>query len=193
MEAYDSLMNRMKEYYLLDSATSLVYWDMETYLPPKGIMLRSEQLSQLYKMLHRMVTEPEIADLLQKVERASKELNEVQNRNIFLVRREYDIKTKIPEKLVAQIAKQQTIAIDAWKKAKAANEWKMFEPELQKMVDLCRERSEIEAKVKGIPNHYDNMLDEFERGLTSDQVTKVFSELRNRLVPLTKKFADASK
>ncbi|MFW9893089.1 MAG: hypothetical protein ACFFFO_12840, partial [Candidatus Thorarchaeota archaeon] len=193
MEAYDSLMQRMKDFFLLYTATGIVQWDLETYMPPRGISLRSEQLSQLSKMLHRMATDPEIENLLQKIENASKDLTEVQNRNAFIVRREYDKETKVPEELVAKMAKQQAITVETWKKAKAANDWKMFKPELQKMVDLSRERSEIEAKVKGIPILYDSMLDEYERGLTSDQVTKVFSELRDHLVPLTKKCADASK
>jgi len=192
MEAYDNLMTKMKDLYLLRSATSIINWDMETYMPPKGIMLRSEQLSQLYKMMHRIVTDPEIEGLLNKIESAAKDLSEVQNRNASIVRRDYDKETKIPEELVAKHAKQQAITVETWKKAKAANDWKMFKPELQKMVDLSRERGEIEAKVKGIPILYDSMLDEFERGLTSEQVTKVFSELRSRLVPLTKKCADAS-
>jgi len=193
MEAYDELMGRMKEYILLGSATQLIHWDLETYMPPKGMMLRSEQLSQLYKILHRTSTNPEIGQLLEKIEKASNELNEVQNRNVFITRREYDKETKVPEELVARLGKQQVISVETWKKAKAANDWKLFEPELQKMVDLSRERSEIEAEVKGIPILYDSMLDEFERGLTSNQVTKFFKELRNRLVSVTKKCADASK
>ena len=90
IEAYDELMGRMKEYILLGSATQLIQWDLETYMPPKGMMLRSEQLSQLYKILHRTSTDPEIGQLLEKVEKSSKELNKVQNRNVFIVRRAYD-------------------------------------------------------------------------------------------------------
>lgn len=193
MEAYDELMKRMKELILLGSAAGVVRWDMETYMPPKGIILKSEQLSQMGKMLHRMGTDPKVGELLGIVEKNSRDLSDVQNRNVFIIRREYDKETKIPEDLVARIAKQQAISVETWKKAKAANDWKLFKPELQKMFDLSRERSEIEAKVKGIPNLYDSMLDEFERGLTSSQVTKVFSELRNRLVPLSKKCAKVSK
>ncbi|MFX1483219.1 MAG: carboxypeptidase M32 [Promethearchaeota archaeon] len=193
MEAYETLMKRMKEYLLVGTSIGLIQWDMETYMPPKGIELRSEQLSFLNTILHRIGTDPEIGQLLEKLESASKELNEVQNRNTFIIRREYDKETKIPEELVARLAKQQAISVETWKKAKAANDWKKFQPELQKMVDLSREVAKIEAEVKGIPNLYDSMLDEYERGMTSDQVTKVFSELRTKLVPLTKKCADASK
>ncbi len=193
MEAYDNLMNRMKEYILLGSVAGVVQWDYETHMPPKGLILRSEQMAILQQILHRMGTDPEIGKLLTKSEEKSKTLSKVQNRNVFIVRREYDKETKIPEDLVARIGKQKPISLETWKKAKAANDWKKFEPELQKTVDLMRERAEIEMKVKGIPILYDSMLDEFERGITSKQITKVFSELRDRLVPLTKKCADASK
>ena len=193
MEAYVDLMNRMKEYLLLYSAAGVVQWDYETYMPPRGLMLRSEQMAVLHQILHRMGTDPEIGKLLNKAEKNSKKMTAVQNRNVFMVRREYDKETKIPEDLIARIAKQTPISLETWKKAKAANDWKLFEPELQKTVDLARERAEIEKTVKGIPILYDSMLDEFERGITSKQITKVFGELRDRLVPLTKKCAEASK
>ncbi|MFX1580073.1 MAG: carboxypeptidase M32 [Promethearchaeota archaeon] len=193
MEAYDELMKRRKEYLLLYSATAMVQWDYETYMPPGGLILRSEQLGVLEQILHRLDTDPEVGKLLDEVEKNSKSLTAVQNRNVFITRREYDKETKVPEELVKRIAKQKPISLQTWKKAKASNDWKMFEPELQKTVDLARERAEIEMKVKGIPNLYDSMLDEFERGITATQITKVFGELRDRLVPLTKKCAEASK
>ena len=193
MEAYDELMKRMKEYLLLYSAQAMVQWDYETYMPPKGLILRSEQLGVLEMLLHRMTIDPQIGKLLDEAEKNSKNLTDVQNRNIFITRREYDKETKVPEDLVTRIAKQTPISLQTWKKAKATNDWKLFEPELQKTVDLRRERAEIEMEVKGIPNLYDSMLDEFERGITAAQITEVFGELRNKLVPLTKKCADASK
>ena len=152
MEAYEDLMNRMKEYLLLYSSAGVIQWDYETYMPPRGLMLRSEQMAVLHSILHRMGTDPEIGKLLIKVEKNSKKMSAVQNRNVFMVRREYDKETKIPEDLVARIAKQTPISLETWKKAKAANDWKLFEPELQKTVDLVRERAEIEKTVKGIPN-----------------------------------------
>jgi carboxypeptidase Taq len=192
IEAYDNLMKKMKEYILLSSTTSMIQWDYETYMPPKGLILRSEQLSVLKMMGHRMIIDPELGKLLDEIEKASKKLNDVQNRNVFITRREYDKRTKIPEELIAEIAKQNPISLDAWKKAKTASDWKIFEPELKKTIDLARERAEIEMKVKGIPILYDSMLDEFERRITSAQITKVFKELRDRLVPLSKKCAEAT-
>ncbi len=192
MQEYEKLLEIGKELKLLDSVSSLVSWDLETYMPPKGLMLRSEQLGLLRKVIHRMATSSEVGQLLEVAEKNASSLNVEQNRNVYLFRRSYDAFTKIPEDLVGQLAKQRAISVEIWKKAKATNNWKLFEPELEKMVDLSRKRSEIISEVRGIPILYDSMLDEFERGITSAKISEVFGDLRERLVPLAKKCADAS-
>ncbi|MHA1864580.1 MAG: carboxypeptidase M32, partial [Candidatus Thorarchaeota archaeon] len=119
-------------------------------------------------------------------------LDLAQKRNLYLTRRAYDAQNKIPEELVGKIAKQRAISVETWKKAKAANDWKMFEPELKKNIDLSRQYFEILAEVREIPLLYDAMLDQYERGMRSVQVSKIFSELRSNLVPLSVKCTTAS-
>jgi carboxypeptidase Taq len=191
MTAYDELMAKIKEIALIGTSLGAIYWDLETYMPPAGIQLRSEQISVLSKIGHEKSTSPEIGKLLEAAEK-EQDLNEVQRRNLFLARREYDIDTKIPTELIGRLTKQQAIATDVWKKAKAAKDWKLFEPELQKLIDLSREKEEIAMKVKESDSIYDSMLDQFERNMTAHMIDKVFSQLRDRLVPLVQKCADAS-
>jgi len=45
--AYDELMAKAKEITILQTAESIIHWDMETKMPPKGIKLRSQQLALL--------------------------------------------------------------------------------------------------------------------------------------------------
>ena len=192
MEAYDKILERSKELIILQSATGIIGWDLETNMPPRGLTLRSEQLGLLRKLAHRMATDTEIGNLIDAAEKDSGALSEAQQRNLYLTKRSYDAQTKVPEELVGEMAKQRTIALETWKKAKAANDWKMFEPELVKMIDLARQYYTILAEVREIPNLYDAMLDQFERGMRAVQVSKIFGELRDRLVPLAAKCAEAS-
>ncbi len=192
MAAYDDLMERIKEIILIGSSLGVIQWDLETYMPPAGIQLRSEQMSLLSKIQHEKVISSELGKLLEAAEKGQEPMEEVQRRNLYLIRRHYDISTKIPTELIGRLSKQAAIATDVWKKAKAAKDWHMFQPELQKLIDVSREREEIAMEVKGISSIYDSMLDNFERNMTADMVDKVFTELRNRLVPLVQKCADAS-
>lgn len=192
MSAYNDLLLRIKNTYLMESAAGVIVWDLETYMPPKGIHLRSEQLALLRKLKHEMVTSSEFSSLLSRAEKEKDSLDEVGRKNLFLTRRYHDIAVKTPTELVGKIAQQQAVAVDTWKKAKTARNWKMFEPELDKMIELSKERYEIAKEVKNSKTLYDAMLDDFERNMTTAQVTKVFSQLKDGLIPLVGRCAEAS-
>ena len=119
---YDRLLAKLKDSVILQSVESLAGWDMQTKMPPKGIELRSQQLALLSRFEHKMNTDPEIGVLLERIEKNLDfaALNELQRRNIYLARKNYDEQTKLPEKLVVETAKQGAITVDVWKKAKVA-------------------------------------------------------------------------
>jgi carboxypeptidase Taq len=158
-------------------------------MPPKAIGLRSQQLALLSGMQHKMETNPEIGALLEKIERHSNydKLSAIQKRNLYLIRKNYDEQTKLPEELVMEIAKQRTVAVNVWKKAKAAKNFSMFRPELEKNIELAKKAAEILMKVKKTKTPYDALIDIFEPKMTAEEITKVFDELREGLVTLIKK------
>ena len=186
---YDKLMEKVKQIAILSSVEGNVGWDMETMMPPKGINLRSQQLALLSVIEHKMSTDPEIGTLLQNIKRSPNydKLNDVQKRNVYLIQKRYDEQTKLPEELVAELAKQQALTIDTWKKAKAAKNFAMFKPELEKMVNLQKKAADILMKVKETSTPYDAMIDIFEPKMTAKEITKVFDELKEGLVKLLKK------
>jgi len=190
MTAYEDMMSKFKEITLIGTATGVIYWDMETNMPPRGIGLKSEQLGALSKVTHRMAVDPENGKLLDEAEMDKDTLDEVGKRNLYLMRKTYNEQTKLPEKLVGDLTRQSALTTEIWKKAKAANDWKMFEPDLQKLVDLSIERAELLKDIKGASTVYDAMIDDFEPKMTADEISKVFAELRNGLVPMTKKYAE---
>jgi carboxypeptidase Taq len=193
--SYDKLMTKAKDVIVLGSVGAIVSWDMETKMPPKAINLRSQQLGMLSQIAHRMSTDPEIEVLLSKIENSPdyEGLSELQKRNTYLIRKNYDEQTKLPEKLVVETARQQAIAIDIWKKAKAAKNFAMFKPELEKLLNLRRQAADILMKVKGTKTPYDALVDIFEPKMTADEISKVFGELREGLVAVLKKCLNAPK
>jgi carboxypeptidase Taq len=192
---YNALMEKTKQIIILMSAESIVGWDMETKMPPKGINLRSQQLSLLSVLEHKMGTDPEIGALLQKIKRSPDrdKLDQTQKRNVYLVQKRYDEQTKLPEELVAAIAKQQALTIDTWKKAKAAKNFAMFRPQLEKLVELQKKAADILMKVKETATRYDAMIDIFEPKMTAKAISKTFDELREGLVKVLNKCQAAPK
>jgi len=188
-------MEKVKDQLVLGSTESIVSWDMETMMPPKAIKLRSEQLALLSRIKHKMSTDPEIGNLLEKIRRHPEydKLDEVQKRNIYLTEKNYDEQTKLPEELVAEIAKQQAITVDVWKKAKAQKNFSMFRPELEKLVDLNKKAAEILMQVKGTATPYDALIDIFEPKMPAAKIDEVFGELREGLISMLRKCETARK
>jgi len=188
-------MNKAKDLSIFQSTESIVNWDMETMMPPKAIKLRSQQLALLSRIEHKMSTDPEIETLLKEIVRHPEydKLDDVQKRNVYLIKKQYDEQTKLPEELVAEIAKQQAITVDVWKKAKAARNFSMFKPELEKLVELKKKAAEILMEVKETATSYDALIDIFEPKMTAKTITKVFDELREGLVSLLRKCESAPK
>ncbi len=192
---YKKLMEKTKDTIVFMSAQGVLQWDMETMMPPKAIGLRSQQIALLSGIQHKMETDPEIGKLLAIIERHPdySRLDAVQKRNAYLIRKNYDEQTKLPEKLVIEMAKQRAIAVDVWKKAKAAKNFAMFKPELEKNIDLAKKAAEILMGVKKTATLYDALIDMFEPKMTAKEITRVFDELREGLVSLLKKCESAPK
>ena len=194
-EAYERLMGKAKDVSILQSAASIISWDMETKMPPKAITLRSQQMALLERIGHKMLTDPEIGELLSRIQAHPdfESLDEVQRRNVHLAKKVYDERTKLPEELVVETARQGAITIDTWKKAKAARDYSAFKPDLEKLFKLRQRAAQILMDVKGTATPYDALIDIYEPGMTADTISRVFGKLRPGLVEIIEKCRTAQR
>ncbi|MFP4324377.1 MAG: carboxypeptidase M32, partial [Anaerolineales bacterium] len=96
-------------------------------------------------------------------------------------RREYDKALKIPAELQAEFTRTTARAEQTWIKARAASDFSIFQPALERIFDLARQRAEH----WGYDEHlYDALLDQFEPGMKTSEVRAIFDPLRAQLVPI---------
>ncbi|MHA1977607.1 MAG: carboxypeptidase M32 [Candidatus Hodarchaeales archaeon] len=183
---YDSLLEKNKKAIIYQMIQDQLGWDFETKMPSKGGQQRSIQFATLAADIHKLMTDPKIGELINKIKTDAdySSLSDVQKRNLYLIEREYNRQTKIPTDLVEEIAKHQVVAIETWKKAKAAKNYEMFKPELKIALDLQKKRAHYLDPDK---HPYDVLLDIYEPNMTSVMITDLFDELKEGLVPLIKK------
>ncbi len=187
--SYNELLKKVRDIFILESANSVIRWDMETVMPPRAIELRSQQLALLSRIGHKMITNPEIGKLLEEITKNPEyeKLNSIQQRNVYLIKKNYDEQTKLPEDLVAKTATQKAITVDAWKKAKAAKNFSMYKSKLEKLVELKKKAAEILMETKETVTPYDALIDIFEPKMSEQTIAKIFGELRESLLSLTEK------
>ncbi|OAI49612.1 peptidase M32 [Planctomycetaceae bacterium SCGC AG-212-F19] len=191
-QAYGVLLQRVKEHALLASCGSVLGWDERTYMPRKGSAHRAEQMALLARMSHEMLTAPRIGELLAEVaDHPQVKLKDSHHAaNVREIRRVYDRAVKLPKELVEEIARVTTRAQQIWQEARQAGDFAAFRSSLETIVALKRE----EAQAIGYKESpYDALLDEYEPGATTAEITKVFAELREDLVPLIGAIAASGK
>jgi len=191
-QAYQELIRRFKEFTLLASCGSVLGWDERTYMPRKGSAHRAEQFALIARMAHEMLTAPQIGELLTQVEKSDlvREKTSDEAVNAREIRRSYDRAVKIPKELVEELARVTTRAQQVWQEARQANQFSPFRPWLEKVIKLKRQEAQA-IGYKEAP--YDALLDEYEPGGTTAEITQTFAALRQDLVPLVAKITSSGR
>lgn len=191
-DAYAELTRRGRELAVINSCAAVLGWDQQTYMPRNGAGLRGDQLAWLAGLSHNRATDPKIGELLSTVEESTvvTDPDSPEAANVREWRHGYDRATKLPARLVEELARVTTAAQQAWEEAKSTSTYSVFRPHLEKVLALKRE----EADAVGYKAHrYDALLDEYEPGMTAAELTVLFADLAKELVPLIAAVRDAAK
>ncbi|MGL6094367.1 MAG: carboxypeptidase M32, partial [Fimbriiglobus sp.] len=189
-DAYAALMNRSKDLTLLRSCAGVLDWDQQTYMPRAGAALRGDQLAYLAGLAHKLATDPAFGELLGTVEGSPvvADPSSVEAANVREWRHGFDRATKLPGRLVEELARVTAHAQQTWADARKRDHFPTFLPCLEKILTLKHE----EADAVGYTAHrYDALLDEYEPGTTAADVSKLFAELSAEVAPLVQSIADS--
>ncbi len=188
-KAFDTLLEISKKGFLLGSIHSLLDWDQETYMPEKGISVRSLQTELMASLIHKASTsrpfEKALAALINLETGAilDPSLNEVQKAALQEWRKDFVKAKKLSNAFVKSFAKTASQAQHAWSQARKNNSFKAFAPHLEKIVKLCRKKGTL----LGYEEHpYDALLDLYEPGMKTSFLEPLFARLRKPLTELLK-------
>lgn len=153
-------------------------WDARTQMPPGGAKSRGQQIATLMGLARDMILDPALKDVA-SVMTASASENERRAGDAVL--EAIDHHTRVPAELVYARAEGSTLAAAAWAEARAKSDFSIFEPHLERIVDLARQQ----AQALGDYAHpYDPMVQIFEPGQTTASLTTFFDELRAGILPI---------
>ena len=163
----------------------LMSWDQETEAPEKSIEYRTKQFQVMAEEMYQIESSPEY---IEAIDYLYEHLSELQDADLKVeIKRVYKdlrlIKLVPKDELIAhQVLTSQASHI--WAKAKNENNFELYAPTLEKIVDFKKKQVKyLETdELKG----YDILLDEFEEGFTSKEYDQFFNTLKEELVPFVK-------
>ena len=185
-EKYDLLLSKMKEIQVIGQIQGIIGWDTEVMMPKKGVVQRSNQQAYLAQLGHSKITDPEIGKLLEEIKANPdyEKLSDYEKRNVYLIQRDYDRNTKLPPEFVAEFAKESVISTEKWKEARQKNDFKLFQPHLEKMFEMAKKHANYLNP--DLPP-YEVLLDLFEPGMSVEKYNEIFNPLRDATVELIQK------
>jgi carboxypeptidase Taq len=185
LQQFRDLIRRIKSY---EEAVGVLYWDLRTGAPRKGVEQRSEVIGELSTEMFRMSISPEMKGYLDElsVPEVLGRLDEVDRKLVEESRKEYERSSRIPPEKYQAYVVLTSQAESVWEDTKPKNDWDTFRPYLEKIVAMTREF----VQLWGYEGHpYNTLLDMYEPGMTVEKLDQVFGELRERTVPLVAEIA----
>ncbi|MBR3704532.1 MAG: carboxypeptidase M32 [Oscillospiraceae bacterium] len=179
--ALEQLSSLQKKLYAFNCATSALYLDGVTVAPRDTSEGRGVALGILAGEQHKLFSAPEVGEMLGFLAEHKDELTAHQNRQVELLTRSYRQLTRIPADEYIEYAVLTNDAGDVWHRAKEENNFELFRPLLEKIVSFNIKFAGYYDSTKA---PYDALLNEYERGLTTEYLDKFFAAIRERVVPV---------
>ncbi len=176
---YQQFKQKAAEIADLTGCLSLLSWDQETYMPANGVNLRARQSATLSAIQHGLIVE-DLMPLLRQLQREDG-LTAEERQNVEQAMVTVSKQVKLPQKFVAELASHTARCQQAWERAKKTGDFNAFEPELRQMINMKRQQAEYYG-YDFCP--YDALLDSYEPGCLSSDISALFDKMRAPLQAL---------
>ncbi|HTD08332.1 MAG TPA: carboxypeptidase M32 [Solirubrobacteraceae bacterium] len=180
MHALEKLRNRMAELADLTHLEMLLGWDQLVMMPQEGGAGRAAQQGTLARITHERATAEEIGGWLDELDGST--LGDIDSDIVRIARRDWQRARCVPDELAAEIASASAAGQESWQAARENDDFSAFIPALQRNVELARAYGEAVAG-EG-ESTYDALLGDYDFGLRSDELRRVFAALAESLTPL---------
>jgi carboxypeptidase Taq len=180
----EKLRARLAELADLAAIGMLAGWDQLVMMPADGAAARAQQLGTLARLTHEQATAAEIGEWLAEIDAAGADagLDELDRDVVRLARRDWERASRVPEGLAVELARASADGQEIWQKARADDDFAAFAPALERNVELARAYGECVAQ-EG-ESRYEGLLGDYDFGLRTQELRRVFGALAQALPPL---------
>ncbi len=197
---YEELKEYMDRAMAVKTAMTLFEWDNETLAPKGAGELTAQVIGVLSGEYFEAVTCEKMQELLEQCEK-EQGLSPAQQANVRELKEELEQIRCIPRKEYQEFASLTAQAAAIWAEARKAQDFEAFAPVLKKVIGYQKKfagyraagRDGIQGKGSGSRGLYDIMLEDYEKGFSTENLDKFFGILKEELVPFLKEIRESGK
>ena len=182
----EKLRKYQKEIFDLQHCINVIGWDLRISTPRDEKEEVVALISGLEDKLFKLQTNNDYEILLKSAIESDefKELSLSEQRYINNLLKNYYKKVNVPNDFYIEYTEFLHKSTIVWEEAKKNNDYNVFKPYLEKVIELTKK---YYSYINFDGDLYDVMLNEYEAGLTSDDIDKLFSELKEKILPIIPK------
>ena len=187
MNKLEKLKDYLKKIEEINYIIKMLEWEIDTMVPSSSFKFTSNIKSKYDLKLYELKTSKEYKILLDNAigSKDYTKLSEIEKRYIYTLKDDYSKLKRIPKKFYIDFANLKNESLNAWVVAKEKNNYNIYKPYLKKIIKASKEYYRYMYPKSN--NLYDNMLNEYEKGITSETIDKLFNELKSELLPKIQK------
>ena len=184
---YDSLDLADKYYH----AAGVVDFDLETICPEAAMERQGETAAFLMTEGFKIIKKDEFNEAAERLYENRSELEPLDSALAEGLHRDFaKIKNITPEQSHEFSLIRNKAYID-WLKAKEKSDFSLFAPSLEKIKEI--ELKKVSLREGALPDAYDEMISDFERGMTSHDIDEAFGLCKEKLLPMLDKIKKSKK
>ena len=172
---FDKLLEKYREIWALSVLYSTTTYDSEVFAPKKAHIDKGEAMGIVSGMIKRIITSKEFVELFNMAKKEAG--NDFEKGVIRVLERNIHYYQSLPEDFLKEYEKISLEATKKWIEAKMKDDFKIFAPYLEKIIEMSRKKAEF---LNESEEPYNVLLDLHHEGMNIKKVEEMFS-IKNEL------------
>lgn len=184
LQKYEEWLMKTSAYSM---ALSIIGVDKLTVAPAGGNDYRDERTAFLAGELFTIETDSEMYEILKQL-KEDDTLDGDTKKAVEMYYHEMNKIVSIPKEEYVAFEQLRNSSYNAWLEAKTKDDYSIFEPYLKQLIETSKKMYAYRDSDLAL---YDQMLDDYEPGMTMEKYDVFFAGVKERLVPLIQKVVKA--
>ncbi len=177
---------------ILAHACGVLNYDMETICPENAIEEQGQIIAELSNQAFVLTKDEDFIKNAEFLYSNIEQISDTFDRALIIdLHQNYEKTRNITPEMDKEFSLGFNLAYCKWLQAKKASNFSIFAPHLQTVRDI--NLKQIELRPNALPNAYDNLLDDYERGIKCADLDLIFNQCKARLIPLLQKIQASGK
>ncbi|MBP3218530.1 MAG: carboxypeptidase M32 [Lachnospiraceae bacterium] len=174
-----------------EHAVHVLNFDQETICPPAGVEEQGEVAAFLQNQAYRLLKTDAFIQAAEKLYAHREALSEFDRVLAERLHRDYKKTKNITPELAHEFSLIYNRAFVNWSRARKESDFALFAGSLSEVIATLKKDVSLREDAAG--SVYDELLGDYERGLTSAQLDEYFGTCKERLIPLLQRIMKSKK